>query len=73
MLSLAVNQQKHIKYSQRTAGIHLHQPLSPVTAANQQQKVSAIRWAEEAMVLMGLHQGEATHLMTVDKMGISSG
>ena len=30
----------------RTAGIHLHQPLSPVTAANQQQKVGAIRWAE---------------------------
>lgn len=30
----------------RTAGIHLHQPLSPVTATNQQQKVGAIRCAE---------------------------
>lgn len=30
----------------RTAGIHLHQPLSPVTAANQQQRDGAIMWAE---------------------------
>lgn len=30
----------------RTAGIHLHQPPSPVTAANQQQRDGAIMWAE---------------------------
>lgn len=30
----------------RTAGIHLHQPPSPITAANQQQKDGTIMWAE---------------------------
>lgn len=30
----------------RTAGIHLHQPLSPVTAANQHQRDGAVIWAE---------------------------
>lgn len=30
----------------RTAGIHLHQPPSPVTAANQQQRDGAVMWAE---------------------------
>ena len=30
----------------RTAGIHLCQPPSPITAANQQQKHGAAMWAE---------------------------
>lgn len=34
------------KILMRTAGIHLHQPPSPVTAANQQQREGAAMWAE---------------------------
>lgn len=30
----------------RTAGVHLHQPPSPVTAANQQQRDGSVRQAE---------------------------
>lgn len=30
----------------RTAGVHLHQPPSPVTAANQEQRDGAVMWAE---------------------------
>lgn len=51
----------------RTAGIHLHQPPSPVTAANQQQREGAIMWQGEAMAMVGLHQGEMTHMMTADR------
>lgn len=57
----------------RTAGIHLHQPLSPVTAANQQQNVGAIRWAEGGNGDDRLASRRTVHLMTVDKTGISSG
>lgn len=30
----------------RIAGVHLHQPPSPVRAANQQQRDGAVMWAE---------------------------
>lgn len=51
----------------RTAGIHLQRPPSPVTAANQKQRLELQCGQRETMVMIGLHQGETTNLMTKDR------